>query len=128
MSQVRLTRHGVASAIVALGLATFATADHLDMLGMGILRGDLGSAAYDLNERGQMAGYSSGFEHGTSHAVLWDRTTGLRSLGTLPFAVHSEGRGLNDAAKVVGNSDYWPFVWTQSSGMQPLILPAGRSI
>ena len=37
-------------------LVTVAHADRLDMLGMGILRGDLGSVATDINDLGVMTG------------------------------------------------------------------------
>lgn len=115
---------------VAVSLATgsvFASADRFDMLGMGILRGDLGSAAYDVNNAGHTAGWSSGFERGRSHAVVWIRPAGLTSLGTLPFALSSEARGINDGGTVVGSSDYWPFVWSAGTGIQSLPLPGQRS-
>lgn len=125
MSRIRRATRMITTCACALGSLS-AFADRLDMLGLGILRGDLGSAGYDINHLGQVAGYSSGFERGRSHAVLWSKTSGLTNLGTLPLAQSSEGHGINDDGTVVGSSDYWPFVWTIGTGMQPLILPAQR--
>ena len=66
MSRIRRVARVVTTCACVFGSLS-AFAEHLDMLGMGILRGDLGSAGYDINNLGQVAGFSSGFERGRSH-------------------------------------------------------------
>lgn len=109
-----------------MALASLAHADRLDMLGMGILSGDRGSAAADINDLGAMAGYSSAFEFGNSHAVVWKRGAGLKSIGHLPGDKNSEGLGINNVGTVVGNSDLRPFLWTAAGGMKALPMMVGR--
>ena len=111
--------------LATLGATIAAHADRLDMLGMGILSGDRGSFAADINDLGAMAGYSSAYEFGSSHATVWSKTTGLKKLPQLFRDKNSEGKGINNIGTVVGNSDQTPFLWTQALGIKALALPQG---
>jgi probable HAF family extracellular repeat protein len=62
------------------------------------------SAAYGINERGQIVGVST-----TStgvHAVLWEDGT-ITDLGTLPGDDYSEAFGINERGQITGLSGMW---------------------
>ena len=81
------------------------------------------SFARDINERGQVTGFS--FDaNGNSHAFLWDGE--MVDLGTLPTDRVSEGHLINECGEVAGVSircdgcDAWhPFLWDRKRLMQP---------
>jgi len=90
---------------------------------------DLGTLYFDsgatgVNNLGEVVGFS-GDPGGASRAFLWSPSMGMVSLGTLG-GDYSHAHGINDAQLVVGSTstsggtDSVPFLWTQSSGMQPL--------
>ena len=94
--------------------------------------GTLGGAsswAYALNESGQVAGASI-TTTGERHAFLWTPGQGMRDLGTLPGALSSTARGINDLGQVVGESEFprigppepqtHAFLWSLGAGMQDL--------
>lgn len=67
----------------------------------GIDRG----SAYDLNDAGQVVGYSVDTQL-RRHAVLWDRTRLAADLSLeLGGAVHSAATGINRAGDIVGDAD-----------------------
>jgi probable HAF family extracellular repeat protein len=77
--------------------------------GMGIL-------AYNLNDKGQVVGFSDIKDDEYFHAFLWDKGTGMKDLGTLSGDVRSVASSINDRGEVVGLSldmDYNPtaFLW-----------------
>ncbi len=92
------------------------------MRDLGTLPGHTTSEAVDINNSGQVAGYSSG-PRGT-RAFLWTSSGGMLDLGTLPGGDFSRAFGINNAGQVVGTSTssagMRAFLWTSASGMLDL--------
>jgi probable HAF family extracellular repeat protein len=90
---------------------------------LGDLPGRNCSAATGINNVGQVVGYS---DCGAQvHAFLWDATTGMRDLGSLPpDNPHSFADDVNDLGLVVGDTlggvGGPPFVWDPVNGMRDL--------
>jgi probable HAF family extracellular repeat protein len=84
--------------------------------------GGAGSAAYDVNNRGQVVGYMAAGE--TYHAFLYDAGI-LSDLGTLGNGVSYASR-LNESGTVVGTSyvDDQPYAFTYANGAMTA-LPTG---
>lgn len=83
------------------------------------------SYAYDINNSGQVVGYSyvvtGQFYY---HAFLWTASGGMQDLGTLG-GNRSFAKGINNSGQVVGYSfttsgENHAFLWTASDGMQDL--------
>ena len=97
--------------------------EHGKMLDLGTLGGTFG-AAYWINNRGQVVGYSDLAGDQSNHGFFWDRGV-LTDLGTLGGA-NSSGDWINDAGDVVGGANlsdgtFHAFVWHQGRGaMQDL--------
>jgi probable HAF family extracellular repeat protein/YVTN family beta-propeller protein len=99
---------------------------------LGVLPGDAGSWALDLNDAGQVVGYSSpepGPQINTLVATLWSGETGILELGSL--GGNSLAYAINKAGDVVGYSfrpegPYHAFLWTSEDGMTDLGLPGGE--
>jgi probable HAF family extracellular repeat protein len=77
--------------------------------GMGIL-------AFNLNNKGQVVGFSDTKDDKYFHAFLWNKETGMKDLGTLAGDVRSVAIGINDRGDVTGLSldmDFNPtaFLW-----------------
>jgi probable HAF family extracellular repeat protein len=58
----------------------------------------------DINNLGQVAGSSDLPGDNTGHAFLWQKSTGMIDLGTLPGDFGSDADGINDLGQVVGGS------------------------
>ncbi len=91
----------------------------------------LGNVALAINNQAQVVGASPPPGDTTVHAFLWNKSTGMRDLGTLPGDVSSGGQGINDSGTVVGLSidpsgNPRAFVW-QNGVMTDLntIIPDG---
>jgi probable HAF family extracellular repeat protein len=63
-----------------------------------------GIQAENLNNRGQVIGWSDLEGNQNFHAFLWTRETGMQNLGTVSGDVNSLAIGINDAGQIVGAS------------------------
>jgi probable HAF family extracellular repeat protein len=72
------------------------------MTDLGTLGGTCGQAN-DLNNRGQVAGFSDLAEDSTEHPFLWSEGEGMKDLGTLG-GTFGHADSLNDAGEVVGTA------------------------
>jgi probable HAF family extracellular repeat protein len=94
------------------------------MKDLGTLPGGANSFAYQVNDLGQIVGFSdSGASY--SHAALWTPAHKIQDLGTLANAIASSANGINNSGQVVGyaifsNAAYHAMIWTQATGMQDL--------
>ena len=104
-----------------------------------------GSSANDVNDQGQIVGWSGTsvdtFDGGTFHAVLWTKTGSIRDLGTLPGDTLSAALKINLFGQVIGSSGNTrlytlydatldpccslgvsgrPFIWSERRGMRDL--------
>jgi probable HAF family extracellular repeat protein len=84
------------------------------------------SAAYGLNDAGQVVGYANFIGVFYERAFLWDSQNGIQNLGTLGEGQFSFAYGINTSGQVVGDSDVFEgslehaFVWDSQNGMQDL--------
>ncbi|MGM0460532.1 MAG: hypothetical protein ACQERO_14400 [Bacteroidota bacterium] len=88
---------------------------NLGMMNLGTLGGDW-STAWDLNDSGQVVGYSS-IGNGESRAFFWDEENGMVELPTL--GGNSLARAINNKGQIVGYSydesgNFYPVMWTIS--------------
>jgi probable HAF family extracellular repeat protein len=99
---------------------------------LGALAGDLESEAVNLNDAGEIVGWSRG-SAGT-RAVLWRTGGAMLDLGSLRGANHNRARAINNRSEVVGDSgnkhDSRAFLWTSAGGMQDLnaFVPATAGV
>jgi probable HAF family extracellular repeat protein len=83
---------------------------------LGTLGGSM-SFGHDINDRGQVTGYSLVAGDSWNHAFVYDNGT-MKDLGAFSFS--SNGTAINNGGQVVGSSDYIAFVYTPESGMVDL--------
>ena len=75
----------------------------------GLFVGNFAGAAWEINEKGQIAGVSGGSE-GVFYAVRWDAPDAAPlQIGPLEGAFNSEGLGINEHGDVVGRSSFPDF-------------------
>lgn len=126
-------RHGIALAFIALLIpaAVLAQPHPIDtgytMIDLG---GGAGASARDINERGQVVGWSS-VASGFMHAFLWSVETGMVDLGTLG-GDSSSATAINEHGQVVGWSttaagQMHAFFWSVETGMLDLGTVSGDS-
>jgi len=101
------------------------------VLDLDPLPGDLRAQANDINDMGQIVGWSSGQEQ---TAVLWTIDAAgavtVQDLGTLAGGTFSIAFGINNLGQIVGFADgalgiRRPFIWTANNGMRDLGVPVG---
>ena len=109
----------VVVAVLAGGVSGAVT---YQMTSLGALPGKEWSVAQDVNNCGQVVGYSTEFA-----AFLWDAAGGIRPLGYLTGADHRNqyAYAINDAGQVTGyeTAASWEnhgYVWTETGGFQDI--------
>jgi len=94
-----------------------------NLIDLGTLGGSQ-AAANDVNDLGQVVGWSYTSDNPVSHAFRWTVGTGMQDLGTLPGGHFSYASAINNLGQVVGFSDGpgndHAFLWTAERGMQDL--------
>ncbi len=70
---------------------------------LGSLGGTTNNAPQDLNNLGQVVGFSGLSGDATFHAFLWEKGV-MKDLGTLPGDVHSVAESINSTGEIVGRS------------------------
>jgi probable HAF family extracellular repeat protein len=100
---------------------------------LGNLGGTDGNVPFDINNQGQVVGFSDLPGDMTSHAFLWQNGV-MTDLGTLPGDVASFGGSINSKGQVVGTSydasgNSRAFVWRRGV-MTDLntLIPAGSPL
>lgn len=91
-----------------------------------------GAIAYDVNERGQVAGESVAVSDGDSHAFFWSVATGMLDLGSLG-GEHAVGIRINNSGQIAGRSTtadgaLHSFIWSREDGMRDLGTLGGGSL
>jgi probable HAF family extracellular repeat protein len=78
-----------------------------------------GSAASDVNQKGQVAGYAT--VGGARRAMLWAQDGTATDLGVLPGQSSSEAVAISETGIVVGTSGASQgFIWSAAEGMKAL--------
>jgi probable HAF family extracellular repeat protein len=76
------------------------------LVDLGVLPGDTSSQATDINNLGQVVGFSIG--PSGERAFVWDASRGIQEVGDLPGgSVSSHANAINDAGLIVGKSVTW---------------------
>jgi probable HAF family extracellular repeat protein len=97
---------------------------------LGGFGGQSNNDAFDINDQGQVAGFSDLPSDTTTHAFLWQKIGGMKDLGTLPGDFASFAFGINDDGQVVGEScnasfSCRAFIWQDGtmSDLNALVSP-----
>ena len=108
--------HAALSVIAAAFLLAPAASAQVSVTDLGSLESfENGSAATDLNNRGDVVGLSQ-TDSFAIHAFFWNLDNGMVDLGTLEGADESVAHAINDLGQVVGESER-AFLWTEGGGM-----------
>jgi len=93
---------------------------------LGTLPGGTVSAAYGINDAGEVIGYSFTNE-GTAHAFRWTQQYRMQDLGTLPGGTTSTANAINVNGAIIGSSDYQgsggntdAVMWTSGGSIEDL--------
>jgi probable HAF family extracellular repeat protein len=77
--------------------------DNGSVTGLGSLGGTMGKAGA-INDRGEVAGFSSLPDDSSVHSFLWTKEAGMRDLGALGMDYLGDPAGINNSTQVVGGS------------------------
>lgn len=85
-----------------------------EIVNLGVLPGGTGSYAYNVNDNGQVVGFSDDF-NGYHRGFLWDSKDGIQDIGTLG-GITSIAHDINNHGQIVGmaldSNDVWrAFCW-----------------
>src|SRR5215467_8376754 len=113
----------LAIAMGIAGLASVAPAQTYTATDLGTLRPGR-ARVHGVNAAGQAAG-ESGQPHGAeTHAFFWQKSGGIRDIGTLPGGDYSAAFDINDSGVVVGTSNTADntraFSWSVAAGLRDL--------
>lgn len=86
------------------------------MQDLGIFAGEWDSEAVDINNRGEIVGYSG------ARAILWTNTGRINDLGTLPGGSYGKARAINERGEVVG------WILDDAGRYHAVLWTAGREI
>ncbi|MEK6776613.1 MAG: DUF3466 family protein [bacterium] len=117
---------------VNLGMIQMATAvpSYYNITDLGTLSGPYSSAAQDINEAGQVVGWSQTMMNGyvsATHAFLWQKGS-MTDIGAFSaISPRGEAFGINEVGQVVGWSETdqgkRAFIWDSSTGIMIPIAP-----
>jgi probable HAF family extracellular repeat protein len=114
--------HGINSAGQAVGASGFPHGGDTHaffwqrqggMRDLGTLSGGDYSAAFGINDSGQVAGTSNTAD--SMHAFMWSSASGLQDLGTLPGTNASQGFAINNRGQVAGVSGTHAVIWSNGA-------------
>lgn len=114
--------HGINSAAQAVGASGFPHGADTHaffwqrqggMRDLGTLPGGDYSAAFGINDSGQVAGTSNTAD--SMHAFSWSSASGLQDLGTLPGANASQAFAINNHGQVAGASGTHAVIWSNGT-------------
>lgn len=107
--------------VVALAFTSLATAQY-NVTDLGVFSGGSQSYAYDINESGEVVGFSTSSDG--ARGFIWDSINGMRNLGALRNDPSSFALGINDGSAVAGYSGSGlmrtGFDWTLPTGLHDL--------
>jgi probable HAF family extracellular repeat protein len=112
-----LNRHGhvVGWSEAAAGRRAFLWKPGEGMQDLGVLPGGVASFANDINDNGEVVGYSFA---PLPRAFVWNSVDGMQDLGAL--GNFSEAAAINNRGDIIGLTGGGPFIWTREAGMQSL--------
>lgn len=107
--------------VVALAFASLASAQYT-VTDLGVFSGGNESYAYDVNESGEVVGFSMSSDG--ARGFIWDSVNGMQNLGALRNDPSSFALGINDSSLVAGFSGSGVmrtgFDWAQPTGLHDL--------
>ena len=92
------------------------------MRDFGTLPGTSFSAAYGVNDRGQVVGVAGSIGGFSNHAFFWENGV-VTDLGNIPGGSSSYAGGINNRGQVVGGSNGRAVLWEPVAGPSTETIP-----